>query len=212
MRVKERIRNQAGFSLAETLMAVLILLLVSYIVATGIPAARNAYERVVIASNADVMLSTAVSTLRDELGTAWKVQNTKGKDGVTYFSADTGNRSKLYVDNNGRIMLMEYSEKSAVEELLGFTKTDESEVANRELVYQSEGDKVLQLTCSTIALDDKRENVVVTGLCVKNAEDKTLAQWGEGSNAALKISIFSAEDDDTTQTEGTSAGGSSGGE
>ena len=93
MRAKNRIRNRKGFTLAETLLAVLILLLVSSIVAAGVPAARQAYEKVVLASNAELMLSTAVATLRDELGTAWDVQQVTG--GVTYFSADTTNRSKL---------------------------------------------------------------------------------------------------------------------
>ena len=55
-----------GFTLAETLLAVLILLMVSSIVAAGIPSARRAYEKVVLASNAEVLLSTTITTLRHE--------------------------------------------------------------------------------------------------------------------------------------------------
>ena len=61
MKRKRKLRSNKGFTLAETLLAVLILLLVSTIVATGIPAARNAYEKVVEASNAQAVLATAAT-------------------------------------------------------------------------------------------------------------------------------------------------------
>jgi len=49
-----KMKSQAGFSLAETLVAILILLLVSVIVANGVPVAQNAYEKVVVGANAKV--------------------------------------------------------------------------------------------------------------------------------------------------------------
>ena len=57
--IKRKLHTQ-GFTLAETLLAVLILLLVGVIMTTGIPAAKNAYEKVVVASNAEVLLSTTI--------------------------------------------------------------------------------------------------------------------------------------------------------
>ena len=54
--LKNKIRSARGFTLAETRLAVIILLLAAAIVATGIPAARNAYEKVVLASNAEILL------------------------------------------------------------------------------------------------------------------------------------------------------------
>lgn len=110
MKRLRKLKNNAGFSLAEMLMAVLILLMVSVIVATGLPAARNAYEKTVIGANAQAMLSTAVSALRDELGTAWDVKiddNATKTTGtyITYFKADTGTRAMLsnkgVVDDEG---------------------------------------------------------------------------------------------------------------
>ena len=95
MKQTHKLKNCGGFTLAETLLAVLILLLVSVIVARGIPVASNVYEKTVLSANAQSLLSTTVSALRDELGTAWDVQVTDGV--VTYFSADTGNRSKLKI-------------------------------------------------------------------------------------------------------------------
>ena len=121
MKAKEKLRSQRGFTLAETLLAVLILLLVSVIVATGMPAAKNAYAKVVVASNAQALLSTAATSLRNELGTAWNViidDNTgKTKAGtagtsVTYNSANTGGLSKIAIDANIGITLQEYKQVS----------------------------------------------------------------------------------------------------
>ena len=189
MRAKHKIRNRKGFTLAETLLAVLILLLVSSVVAAGMPAVKQAYEKVVLASNAELMLSTAVATLRDELGTAWDVQEVAG--GVTYFSADTTNRSKLYVES-GTIKLYEYSETTAAEDLLGITKKASAE---RELVYHAKDDTALKLVCDSIALDSTPNTVVVTGLCVKNG-DSVVAQWDGKTAVVLKIPVFSTRDED----------------
>lgn len=106
MRVGEKLKSHKGFTLAETLLAVLILLLVSVIVANGIPAASNAYRKTVLAANAQSLMSTTVAALRDELGTAWNVSVDNNK--VTYYSADTGNRSVLEKDSDGAIKLTEY--------------------------------------------------------------------------------------------------------
>ena len=186
MRAKHKIRNRKGFTLAETLLAVLILLLVSSIVAAGMPAAKQAYEKVVLASNAELLLSTAVATLRDELGTAWDVQEVAG--GVTYFSADTTNRSKLYVES-GTIKLYEYSETTAAEDLLGIKKTAQKD---HELVLQAEGDTSLKLTCTSIALSG--DAVTISDLSVKNSEGSKMAEW----NGTLEIPVFSVGKTGTT--------------
>ena len=114
MAIKRKLKNRKGFTLAETLLAVLILMLVSVIVARGIPVAKNVYQNVVLAANAQDILATAVSNLRDELGTSWDVRvddnyNAASGTYVTYFSADTGARSKIFLgdsaDGDKEIML-----------------------------------------------------------------------------------------------------------
>lgn len=117
-RIKQIIQDSTGFTLAETLLAILILLMVSTIVATGIPAAKNAYEKVVLASNAEVLLSTTMSELRNELGTARDVkqeQNEAGQViGLSYRNSYTSSESKLFKssggdDPAGTIMLQRYA-------------------------------------------------------------------------------------------------------
>ena len=100
-----KLNQQKGFSLAEMLVAVLILLMVSAVVAGGVPAASNAYSKAVDAANAQVLLSTAATALRDELGTAKNV-SISGKT-VRYYSADNGNYSELSLgDKDGRSVIM----------------------------------------------------------------------------------------------------------
>ena len=60
-RIRQKLKSRLGFTLAEMLMSVLILLMVSSVVAGGVPVAANAYYKVVDAANAQVLLSTTVT-------------------------------------------------------------------------------------------------------------------------------------------------------
>ena len=98
-RVERKIKNSAGFTLAEMLLAVMILLMASAIVATGIPSARNAYEKFVLASNAELLLSTAMNELRNELGTATGIEVTGNV--ITYTNSFTGTKSQISKSDDG---------------------------------------------------------------------------------------------------------------
>ena len=50
-RIRRKLKSRHGFTLAEVLMAVLILLMVSSVVAGGVPVAANAYYKVVTNRN-----------------------------------------------------------------------------------------------------------------------------------------------------------------
>lgn len=127
-KIKQIIQNSAGFTLAEMLLAILILLMVSTIVATGIPSAKNAYEKVVLASNAEVLLSTTMSELRNELGTARDVK--RDDNVITYRNSYTGSLSKIFknkdskddrdntenTDPTGTIMLQRYAKESGIKD------------------------------------------------------------------------------------------------
>lgn len=100
--VLNKIRSSKGFTLAETLLTVLILLMVSVIVARGVPAAVNAYDKMVIGANARILLSTTVSALRDELTTATDVSvvSDGGTTKVVYFSCRIGAYSQIYMGDD----------------------------------------------------------------------------------------------------------------
>lgn len=191
MKAREKLNSRAGFTLAETLLAVLILLLVSTIVATGMPVARTAYEKVVLTSNAETLLTTAISALRNELGTAWKVEQLKDENGVTYFSASTGTRSKLYIEN-GTIKILDYAEATSLDALLG-TNQNKAATTARDLVFQSDIDRLGKLTLKAggITLDKATGKVTISGLEVYSASDKKRAPLDD--DESLEITVFSCE-------------------
>ena len=99
-RIRRKLKSRHGFTLAEVLMAVLILLMVSSVVAGGVPVAANAYYKVVDAANAQMLLSTTVTKLRRELAFASDVYP---KSGVveSYTNGESGQISKPISDDTG---------------------------------------------------------------------------------------------------------------
>ena len=186
MRIKKKIRGNSGFTLAETLLVVLILLLVSTIVATGMPAAKNAYEKIIVAANAQVLLSTGATALRDELGTSWDVKiddDTSKTSGtfVTYKSSDTGAKSKIYLNDENKIYIQEY----VMNEYLNVEET--SIGSERLLVSDKAATDGLVITYTTIKKSDDGSSVIISGLAVKNKEEREMANLGSD----LTIPVFS---------------------
>lgn len=101
----KKLHNQSGFTLAEALMAVIIVLLVSSVIAAGMPVAGRAYAKAVDAANAQALLSTTVNALRGELSTAWGVE--LDGDTIIYYSPKTGAKTSLTPGTNS-IMLQDY--------------------------------------------------------------------------------------------------------
>lgn len=69
-RFKKQRRGKAGFTLTELLVTLAILAMVGSVVVAGIPAAHRAYIAAVDTSNAQLLLSTTTTRLRDVLATA----------------------------------------------------------------------------------------------------------------------------------------------
>lgn len=86
--IRKRLNSRSGFTLAELLMTVLILLLVSVIVAGGVPAAINVYHKAVDAANAQSLLSTGMTRLRDEFCTATEIEPDGANAAITYKDCD----------------------------------------------------------------------------------------------------------------------------
>ena len=64
---KKTDRRRAGFSLSETLLAVLLLAIIFLAATVGIRALYNAYQKITVQAEAQVLLSTAVSEITNDI-------------------------------------------------------------------------------------------------------------------------------------------------
>jgi len=186
---KRKLKTGNGFTLAETLLAVLILLLVSVIVATGMPAAVNAYNKIVLGANAKTMLSTAVTALHDEIGTAWKVESSADKQSLVYFNGSTGAKSKISLGDDRSIMIQGFIPLS--DDLIHDVAVSGDAYP---LVSGERFTPKMYVTFSGIEYVDGI--VTVSGLKVCKAGDNAeLAEFedGSGNPAELKIRVISAD-------------------
>ncbi len=151
--IKKKFKNKKGFTLAETLITVLILLLVSSIVAAGIPAAASAYTNAIDAANAQALLSTTINALRRELSTAWDVKQTEANKAISYNRSETGSFANMSLDDNGTIMIQEYYG----DESEGYKITDQHPLISDPVSLKDDkDDKGYRLTvkCSAISCVD----------------------------------------------------------
>jgi prepilin-type N-terminal cleavage/methylation domain-containing protein len=93
-------RANAGFTLVETMLALTILLLLTAVVASGIPVASRTYTKVVDASNAQAALTTTAAKLRSELSLAQDVFFAREGDGsgereVVFYKTSDGYWAKI---------------------------------------------------------------------------------------------------------------------
>lgn len=201
-RALNKLREKNAFTLAETLITVLILLMVSAVVAGGVPSAANAYRKAVDAANAYSLLSTTVNALRDELSTAWNVSVSENT--ITYFSSDTGSQSTISVSGND-IILQQYNDWTA--EYLDSTSTV-SKPEPRPLVTDAAKIKgKLSVTYSGVSFDEDAGIITFTGLGVSNNETTSgqpIVKMPDinGKTSALQIKVI---------TGGSTAPGSTGG-
>lgn len=165
--LKKKLKNRSGFTLGEVLICVLILLLITAVVAGAMPVAGNAYYKVVDGANAQVLLSTTIAALRDELGTAEQIQVSADGKTITYRSASTGNVSALSVKDGtqsdaGGFYLKQYD---APDVTPSPAATDDERT--RLLVSEKAATGTLYPVCESIAYDEADGVVTFTNLMVK---------------------------------------------
>lgn len=105
-------RSSEGFSLAETLVALIIILLVSSVVAAGMPAATQSYLKVRESANAQVYLSTVLTELRNEFTTAREIKPVEG--GLQYINPITGESTIIFNSETGNFDLTTYKDLDGI--------------------------------------------------------------------------------------------------
>ena len=126
--------NKRGMTLVETLVAMLILSMVTSIVAAGIPSAVNAYGKIVMVSNAEVLLSTTISKLRNELSTASDIVVNADKTEITYYSSRYNTYSRILTKNEATSESGETPPKKPAEYQM-YTKTERSDTEGGPITY-----------------------------------------------------------------------------
>ena len=97
-----KIKQNVGFTFVELLTALLIVVMLSAVVAAGIPTAWRTYTTAVDSANAQVALTTTTTALRSELSMATEVEVVGNE--VHYYTSE-GYQAKLTNPGNGQIGL-----------------------------------------------------------------------------------------------------------
>lgn len=172
-KIKNKIFNGSGMTVLETLMSMFILMMVTAVVAAGIPAAVQAYSKVLDSANAQLLISTAMTKLRDQLEAADEIvvsqeldddDNPFGELTIITYKTNNG-KSRIYLDSESHaVRLWEYIDNSAV-----------ADKTNRLLVSRKASNDNLYLTYTSIS-NDASKTITFHGLVVKKDDtDQILA-------------------------------------
>ena len=178
MKIRKRITGKGGFTLAETLMAVLILLMVSSVVAA------DAYRKVVDSANAELLLSTTMNRLRSELTTAVDVRcgetdKSEATAGNDENSTQTKNTTITYTNAKGSksvISLVLKSDASNVEPgiyIQEYVDVDNNNKYKHLLVSNEASNKNLYATYESATYDGSGI-VTIKNLAVIKEDNTTL--------------------------------------
>ena len=182
-RIKQLVKSSAGFTLGEVLVCMLILLLVTGVVVGALPVAYGAYKKVVDGANSQILLSSTVTALRDELSTAGQIEvrpeeeeEEDGEEGedeeteaspilISYRSSDTGSLTRISRSEGEGFVVEQYVDTSGTPK------------ATRLLVTREASTGDLYATCSGITYENGA--VTVHDLIVTNGTGEPLASAGD---------------------------------
>ena len=182
----KKLHSSPGFSLTELLVAVLILSLVSATVAGGVPVARDAYNKVVVAANAEVMLSTAISAIRNEIGTADNIKVSSNK--VYYHKLSTGSMNEMSSDGSDGISLRENIKWDPAKEEEDTESAGSESGSSRRLVSQKAGTDELIIIFDEVS---RSGNIVsFSGIQVKRIKGGSAEDMPRASLDTLKIRVI----------------------
>ena len=110
--MRKKLNGRAGFTLVEMLAATLILIMLVLMLGTGLQMTVRSYQKITARSEVDLLLSTAIDALADDLRFARNVAEVSGAnvDGkevcsdFTYTSDSFAGTIRLELDGNGHIV------------------------------------------------------------------------------------------------------------
>lgn len=91
--MRKKINGKAGFTMVEMLLATAVMVLLAVMMGTGIQLALRSYGALTGQAEAELLLTTAVDAIADDLRYAWDVDpgtvETTGPDGTTTYETFT---------------------------------------------------------------------------------------------------------------------------
>ena len=184
-------RSQRGFTLAETLIAMLLMAFVGMIVTGGIAMGARVYGEIVERSNAELLLSTTLLELRDQLDRVQEVRTVTNSGVTTLYYRDRtsnwkaltslGRKSDGTPEKNSKVpggeQFREMPRGIYLTEFSGYSIAGApTAVLNTQLMVSDEAaGKSLYATYESIEYKDG--NFVITGLRVCNKNTGAVIAW-----------------------------------
>jgi len=133
-------RKQGGFTLVETMLALAILVLMTGIVAMGVPVAMRTYTQAVNGSNAQLLLATTATELRNELGMAQLAVTETGEGAAATTQVNGNGTLKYYVSGDGYWASINNREEGGLEDVVRrLYMNDADPGAELQQAYEIEG-------------------------------------------------------------------------
>ena len=99
--MRKKLKEEAGLTLVEMLAATVILILLALMLNTGLQMALHSYETMIAKSEVELLLSTAVDALADDLRYARDVDGQDGSGFQYIYDPDSGTRTNQTMDKGG---------------------------------------------------------------------------------------------------------------
>ena len=184
--MRKKLNSETGLTLVEMLAAVVILVL---LLGTGLQMAVHTYETMIAQSEVELLLSSAVDAVSNELRYAWDVSGT----GSSYtYSTSYGKGLCLDLDD-GQIVVRNY-DGSAKHLLLSTGAYGKVEDA-----YKKYEIRKIDWTTPIIAFDDSSGDVIFTiNLKVVLADDSSENIGASTPNGGVTVRCLNPKIEDTT--------------
>lgn len=104
---KQKFRSQKGFTLVEMLCTIIVLLLVSALMVTGIRLAAKTLRKSVMDSESYMLCTTLRTLVSDELRYCGTIDTTDADTGVKFFSQNYGENCYFSVNDDGHVVLVD---------------------------------------------------------------------------------------------------------
>ena len=153
----KKIKNKKGFTLSELLVAIIVLSLMTVMLATGAGLAARSYRTLTDESNAQVLVSTFASMLRNELSNAKDVELS---DGVyTYQKGESNSLMGMKTDSKNQVMIGELGNEKVL--ISNVTATNDLYVSVESIEY-SDAEKLFSV--KGIAARRKSDDEVISSI------------------------------------------------